>query len=39
MQKTFYADQDRTVIFEEEFIMKRGIDVRKITVKFDGRLD
>jgi hypothetical protein len=39
VQKTFYADQDRTASFEEAFLIKRGIDVRKITVKFDGRID
>ncbi len=39
VQKTFYADQDRTAQFEESFLVKRGIDVRKITVKFDGRIE
>lgn len=39
VQKTFYAEQDRTASFEESFLVKRGIDVRKITVRFEGRID
>lgn len=39
IQKTFYADQDRSTQFEESFLVKRGIDVRKITVRFDGRIE
>lgn len=39
VQKTFYAEQDRTARFEEAFLIKRGIDVRKITVAFDGRIN
>lgn len=39
VQKTFYAEQDRTASFEEAFLIKRGIDVRKITLKFDGRIE
>ncbi len=39
VQKTFYAEQDRTARFEEAFLIKRGIDVRKITVAFDGRIE
>jgi hypothetical protein len=38
VQKTFYAEQDRTASFSEAFLIKRGIDVRKITVAFDGRI-
>jgi len=38
-QKTFYAEQDRTARFEESFLIKRGIDVRKIRVVFDGRIE
>lgn len=38
VQKTFYAEQDRTASFEEAFTIKRGIDVRRITVRFDGRI-
>lgn len=39
VQKTFYAEQDRTATFEEAFLIKRGIDVRKITVAFNGRIE
>ena len=39
VQKTFYAEQDRTARFEETFLTKRGIDVRKTTVAFDGRIE
>lgn len=39
VQKTFYAEQDRTARFEESFLIKRGIDVRKVNVTFDGRID
>jgi len=39
VQKTFYAEQDRTATFEEAFLIKRGIDVRKITVAFNDRIE
>lgn len=39
VQKTFYAEQDRTARFEESFLVKRGIDVRKVNVAFDGRIE
>jgi hypothetical protein len=39
VQKTFYAEQDRTARFEESFLIKRGIDVRKVNVAFEGRID
>lgn len=37
-QKTFYAEQDRTASFKEDFLIKRGIDVRKISITFDGAI-
>jgi hypothetical protein len=39
VQKTFYAEDDRTAAFTESFIIKRGIDVRKITLAFEGRIE
>ncbi len=39
VQKTFYAEQQRSTRFEEEFLIKRGIDVRKINVSFTGTID
>lgn len=39
IQKVFYADQERATHFKEKFTIKRGIDVRVITVEFDGRLE
>lgn len=39
VQKTFYAEQDRSSKFEEEFLIKRGIGVRKIKVSFTGSID
>jgi hypothetical protein len=39
VQKTFYAEDDRTAAFTESFIIKRGIDVRKITLTFDGSIE
>lgn len=39
VQKTFYAEDDRTAAFTESFIIKRGIDVRKITLAFKGRIE
>ncbi len=38
VQKTFYAEQDRSAQFSEAFTIKHGIDVRKITVSFEGRI-
>jgi hypothetical protein len=38
VQKTFYAEDDRITSFSESFIIKDGIDVRKITLAFDGRI-
>ena len=38
-QKTFYAEQDRTTTFTESFTVKIGINVRKITVSFDARIE
>ncbi len=39
VQKTFYAEQDRGTRFEEEFLIKRGIDVRRIKVAFTGAIE
>ncbi len=39
VQKTFYAEQARGTKFEEEFLIKRGIDVRRIKVSFTGAID
>lgn len=38
-QKTFYAEQDRSATFKEDFLIKRGIDVRKISVAFVGAIE
>ena len=39
VQKTFYGEQERRTHFKEKFTIKKGINVRVITVEFDGRLD
>ncbi|MCB9184200.1 MAG: hypothetical protein H6591_09795 [Flavobacteriales bacterium] len=39
VQKVFSAEQERVTHFKEKFTIKHGIDVRVITVEFDGRLD
>lgn len=39
IQKTFYAEQERSAQFKEEFLIKRGIDVRKIRVSFTGSIE
>ncbi len=40
VKKTFYGDQERVTHFKEKFtIKKKGINVRVITVEFDGRLE
>jgi len=39
VQKTFYAEQDRGTTFTESFTVKVGINVRKITVSFEGRIE
>ncbi len=39
IQKVFYADQERKTHIKEKFTIKKGINVRVITVEFDGHLD
>jgi len=39
VKKTFYGDQERITHFKEKFTIKKGINVRVITVEFDGKLD
>ncbi|MBK9177064.1 MAG: hypothetical protein IPM46_12190 [Flavobacteriales bacterium] len=39
VKKTFYGDQERVTHFKEKFTIKKGINVRVITVEFDGRLE
>lgn len=39
VQKVFYGDQERKTTVTEKYTIKRGIDVRVITVKFDGTLE
>lgn len=39
LRKVFYADQERKTHIKEKFTIKRGIDVRVITVEFDGSLE
>lgn len=39
VQKVFYGEQERRTHIKEKFTIKKGIDVRTITVEFDGRLD
>ena len=39
VQKTFYAEDDRSASFTEAFTIKHGIDVRKITLAFDARIE
>lgn len=39
VQKVFYGDQERKTTVTEKYTIKRGIDVRVITVKFDGALE
>ncbi len=39
MQKVFYGEQERKAHFKEKFTVKHGIDVRVVTVEFDGRLE
>lgn len=39
VQKVFYGDQERKTTVTEKYTIKRGIDVRVITVKFDGSLE
>jgi uncharacterized protein (DUF58 family) len=39
VEKVFYVEQERSASFSEEFLIKNGLDVRKITVTFDGRID
>ncbi|MBL7965074.1 MAG: hypothetical protein JNM31_14665 [Flavobacteriales bacterium] len=39
VEKIFYAEQERKARFTEKFTIKRGIDVRVITVAFDGSLE
>ncbi len=37
-EKIFYMDQERTTTFNEKFVIKQGIDVRKIEVSFDAAI-
>ena len=39
VKKTFYGEQERKTHFKEKFTIKKGINVRVITVEFDGMLD
>lgn len=39
IQKVFYGEQERKTHISEKFPIKKGINVRVITVEFDGRLD
>lgn len=39
VQKVFAAEQERVTHFKEKFTIKEGINVRVVTVEFDGRLD
>ncbi|MBL0126839.1 MAG: hypothetical protein IPP83_05145 [Flavobacteriales bacterium] len=39
VQKTFYGEQERKTHFKEKFTIKKGINVRVITVEFDGVLN
>lgn len=39
VQKVFAAEQERVTHFKEKFTVKEGINVRVVTVEFDGRLD
>ncbi|MBK7382937.1 MAG: hypothetical protein IPI81_06305 [Flavobacteriales bacterium] len=39
VQKTFYGEQERRTHFKEKFTIKKGINVRVITVEFDGVLN
>ncbi|MBP7407149.1 MAG: hypothetical protein KA941_00175 [Flavobacteriales bacterium] len=39
IQKVFYGEQERKTHISEKFTIKKGINVRVITVEFDGRLD
>ncbi|MCB0771632.1 MAG: hypothetical protein KDC00_14625 [Flavobacteriales bacterium] len=39
IQKVFYAEQERTAHIKEKFTVKHGIDVRVVTVEFDGRIE
>lgn len=39
IQKVFYGEQERKTTITEKFTVKHGIDVRVITVSFDGALE
>lgn len=39
VQKVFYGEQERKTTISEKFTVKRGIDVRVITVQFTGFLE
>ncbi len=39
VKKTFYGEDVRKTHFKEKFTIKKGINVRVITVEFDGMLD
>lgn len=39
VEKIFYMDQDRTTTFNEEFVIKNGITVRVLKVKFDAAIE
>lgn len=39
IQKVFYGEQERKTTIKEKFTVKRGIDVRVITVEFTGILE
>jgi hypothetical protein len=39
VQKAFYGEQERRTTITEKFTVKRGIDVRVVTVRFSGSLE
>ncbi|MBL8002437.1 MAG: hypothetical protein JNL05_10785 [Flavobacteriales bacterium] len=39
VEKIFYMDQARTTTYNEKFVIKKGIDVRVIHVKFDATIE
>ncbi len=39
VEKIFYMDQARTTSFNEKFVIKNGIDVRVLEVKFDAEIE
>jgi hypothetical protein len=39
VEKIFYMDQARSTTYNEKFVIKKGIDVRVIHVKFDATIE